>query len=121
MNELFVQAAIEKYFIAKGYECKHEKRGIDLIAKKSDEDTWIIEAKGETSNPRVDFCTCIGQLLCNIDESNNKYGIAVPRTYQYCNQVKHLSSYVRKQLNLYILYINEDGDVEIIAPSETLE
>lgn len=53
-----------------------------------------MEAKGETSNVRVDFCTCVGQLMGRIKEPGCNYGIAVPRIKSYINQARQLSSYL---------------------------
>lgn len=119
IRESDVQQAIEVYFTKAGFTCKHEKLGVDLIVSRSGNIEWIIEAKGETSSPneRTDFCTCIGQLVCSIKDSDKKYGIAVPNTKKYIRQVNYLSTYIRQLLNLYILLVDVDGKVEIFEPS----
>ncbi|WOO34910.1 hypothetical protein R2R35_13995 [Anaerocolumna sp. AGMB13020] len=120
-NESFVQESLENYFTNKGYECKHEQRGIDLIVTKDGVITWIIEAKGETADTRTDFCTCVGQLLGRINEPNKNYGLAIPKTEKHIYQAKQLSKFVRGQLNIFIFLIDESGSVEIIEPKDNIE
>jgi 4-hydroxyphenylpyruvate dioxygenase-like putative hemolysin len=121
LKESFVQESLENYFIKMGYECKHEKRGIDLIVTKNGVVKWIIEAKGETSDTRTDFCTCVGQLLGKINDPIKSYGLAIPKTEKHIYQAKQLSKYVRKQLNIFILLVDESGCVEIIEPKDIIE
>ena len=121
MREDEVQEVLEEYFTNQGYRCVHEKQGVDLIATHRVKETWVIEAKGDTSSIRVDFCTCAGQLLGRIKEPGCNYGIAVPHTKQYINQARQLSNYVRRQLNIYIIYVNEAKEVQIEAPDEDFE
>lgn len=120
IKEEFVQKTLELYFTDMGYECTHEKQGIDLIATHSEKGVWKIEAKGETTSPRVDFCTCVGQLIGRIDDPSYKYGIALPETQQYIRQVKYLTLYVRERLNIHILFVSENEDIRIIPPNHVL-
>jgi len=59
-----VQAAIERYFLGKGFqlesgsshadlECVHPERG----------ERWVVEAKGQAAAVGVDFHTGLGQIL----------------------------------------------------------
>jgi hypothetical protein len=117
-NEAFIQEALETYFINKGYEI--EKYGqIDLLASNSlNNEKWIIEAKGITSQVGLDFNTCIGQIVksMNIDKIN--YAIAIPKHIKYKKQCALISNYFREKMNLNFLLVTEFGEVELIRPTE---
>ena len=115
-NEAFIQEALEKYFIGNGYEVDNEQQ-VDLIAVKSPE-TWLIEAKGITSQVGLDFNTCIGQIVKHMDSDSKIYAIAVPMHVKYQKQCSFLSSYFREWVNLNILLVNELGEVQRIRPNE---
>ncbi len=118
-NEAFVQKAIEQYFTANGYEIDGAGQ-IDLKAWKNKED-WVIEAKGITKAIRVDFNTCMGQLIGHIDNENTKYAIALPRTEEYIYQCKNLPDFIRRRLGLHIIFVDGSGKVNITYPGESIE
>ena len=119
-REAFVQLAIETHFREHGFlakdsghvdlECKHPETG----------ESWLIEAKGETSAVGLEFRTGLGQLVHRITDGNTNYGIAVPETSKFLRQCEHVSQYVRERLNLYILIIRPTGEVKIVPPSASI-
>ena len=79
-SEEFVQASLEKYFFRQGFDIDTGSY-IDLICrdKESRDVVWHIEVKGKTSQPGLDFRTCLGQLVQRMTKDNINYAIAVPR------------------------------------------
>lgn len=118
-NEAFIQEAIENYFSNKGFVIEKDGQ-IDLIAKKNDE-KWIVEAKGITSQITVDFNTCIGQLVKSMASPAWNYAIAIPCEDKYKVQCVKLPEYFRKNNNLYFIIVNENGQIKIIMPTDDFE
>ncbi|QRN85831.1 hypothetical protein JR334_00925 [Clostridia bacterium] len=118
-NEAFIQEAIENYFSNEGFEIQKDGQ-IDLIAEKNDE-KWIIEAKGMTSQITVDFNTCIGQLVKNMESSTWNYAIAIPYEDKYKVQCMKLPDYFRNNNNLYIIIVNENAQIKVITPTNNVE
>ena len=76
--EEFVQAAVERYFRASGFEIDTNGH-VDLLCARPDGvERWHIEAKGKTSQLGLDFRTCLGQLVQQIRDGDTHYGIALP-------------------------------------------
>lgn len=117
-NEAFVQEAIEKYFSDLGYQLK-TKEQVDLIAEKGSE-CWVIEAKGMTSSVGLDFNTCLGQLVKSMKDKHAIYAIAIPKHEKYERQCKLIPDYFRQLVNLHILFIDEQGKVNITFPKDPL-
>ncbi|SHL55523.1 hypothetical protein SAMN02745136_05167 [Anaerocolumna jejuensis DSM 15929] len=115
-NEIFIQEAIEHYFL--GYDFIINASGhVDLIAEKENE-KWIIEAKGLTSSVGVDFNTCLGQLIKSMKDSKTIYAIAVPKIDSYKRQCEMISDYFRKLVGLHILVVDRTGNVSLILPNQ---
>jgi hypothetical protein len=69
--EGFVQNSIEKYFTDKGFQ-NQTIHPIDFIGfNPLTRETWIVEAKGKTSDIGLDFRTGIGQLIQRMDSEEN--------------------------------------------------
>jgi len=117
--EAFVQTSIEKYFEYQGYALDNEGQ-VDLIAVK-ESDRWIVEAKGISEAIGTDFNTCIGQLVKSMVSDESKYAIAIPKHPKYKRQCLLLSSYFRELVQLYILVVDDNGEVQIIKPSMTID
>ncbi len=118
-NEAYIQEAIENFFTQEGFIIDAEGQ-IDLIAEKND-DKWIIEAKGMTSQITVDFNTCIGQLAKSMKSDSYNYGIALPYEDKYKKQCLKLPKYFREKNNLSIIVVNEKQEVIIIGPAESID
>jgi hypothetical protein len=116
-NEGFVQLAIERYFLDLGFTLDTGTH-IDLLCTRPrTNETWHIEAKGETAQIGLDFRTCLGQLLQRMDAERACYGIAVPDLPAYRRQTAQLSGWVVEKLGLHWLFVSHDGTVEVIAPA----
>lgn len=116
-REAFVQKNIERHFSELGFTSFHYSF-TDLACQNHETgETWIIEAKGETSATGLDFRTGLGQLLQSMQDKSFRYGIAVPKTEKFKNQVARLSDWVRYNLCLHIIYVDENGTVEILDPA----
>lgn len=120
-REGFVQEAIERYFNQRGY-IEKPRDHVDWVCKHPESgDLWIIEAKGETTSTGSDFRTCLGQLVQAMNETNAKYGIAIPATQKYYKQLLNVKSWVRKTLNLHWILINKSGQINILDPDTEIE
>jgi hypothetical protein len=119
-NEGFVQRAIEEYFIKLGYnQIKHSYTDLVCI-KPNTEDKWVIEAKGLTEDVGLDFKTGLGQIVQRMDSQDAKYAIAVPSIDKFINQCRIIRPWVRKLLQLYWLFVDEDGQISIYSPNDEL-
>lgn len=118
-HEAFIQEVIEHYFSIEGFATEKDSQ-IDLVAEKDDE-KWIVEAKGSTSQITVDFNTCIGQLAKSMASPFIKYAIAIPYDEKYKYQCIRLPDYFRENNNLHIIVIDGNGQVQIIKPTENIE
>ena len=113
-REAFVQAAIERYFQALGC-VGHETAGsADLACDCLSGETWIIEAKGETTQVGLDFRTGLGQLLQGMHDASAKYALAVPGTNAFLRQMERLPKRIVDGLSLHFLVVDESGDVKVL-------
>lgn len=119
-REGFVQAQLERHFHRLGF--RQEKRDhIDYVGVHPDtHETWIIEAKGETSDVGLDFRTGLGQILQAMAEPSARFGFAVPRTPKFLAQCKKVPDRVRVALGLHWLLVEESGKVVVVDPLEPL-
>lgn len=118
-NEAFIQEAIENYFSNEGFVIDTDGQ-IDLVAEKNEE-KWIIEAKGMTSQITVDFNTCLGQLVKSMEFSTSNYAIAIPCEEKYKVQCMKISEFFRKKNNLFMIIVNENAQINIIMPTDNVE
>lgn len=119
-NEGYVQLAIEKHFSTLGFQNDTDGDADLISVHPLTNERWVVEAKGSTAAIGLDFRTALGQLLQRIDETTDKYAIAVPNIPQFIRQCQLVSPWVRNKLNLYWLLIKKDGVVTIIGPDEEL-
>lgn len=120
-SEGFVQASLEKYFFSQGFDIDTNS-DIDLICRDKDSKkiVWQIEAKGKTSQPGLDFRTCLGQLVQRMKEDNINYAVAVPRTKQYERLIEKTSALAVSKLNLHWIFVEPDGSVTIKKPDGSM-
>ena len=115
--EGFVQAAIERHFRVCGFDVDTSGH-VDLLCSHPDGvERWHIEAKGKTSQPGLDFQTCLGQLLQRMRDSDTHYGIALPDTPLYVRQVATVSTWVVNALHIHWLLVSRDGAVRMTNPA----
>ncbi|MGE5631954.1 MAG: hypothetical protein ACM3TR_12775 [Caulobacteraceae bacterium] len=117
-NEGFIQQAIEAYFLKQGYIPLPEKYTDFVCIHPETSQKWAIEAKGETKAIGLDFRTCLGQLLQRMSTKDVCYGIAMPDTPAYRQQTSQVQPWIREALNLYWLYVSEDGSVVVVGPKK---
>ena len=111
--EFFVQQAVEAHFLSKGFSVDTSTH-IDLLCRHSETgELWQIEAKGKTSQPGLDFRTCLGQLLQRMNGDGINYSVAVPRLPQYLAQISQTSSWAAERLNISWVLVDPDGHVSI--------
>ena len=116
-SEHFVQASIEKYFSALGFVLDTSTHVDLLCSHPSTDEKWHIEAKGLTSQPGLDFRTCLGQLLQRMKDEKTNYGIAVPKLPKYIDQIDLIAPWVVNRMGLNWLLVEADGSIAIVAPS----
>ncbi|EEJ5470597.1 hypothetical protein AU693_003621 [Salmonella enterica subsp. diarizonae] len=119
-SEQFVQVSIEKYFSHEGF-CIDTSTHVDLICRdqESGDVIWQIEAKGKTSNPGLDFRTCLGQLVQRMTNERVNYGLAVPNIPQYINLINQTSAFAVERINITWILVDCDGSVSIGLPKVT--
>jgi len=112
-HEGFVQAALEQYFAG----CERFAAGhADLACVDQAGVRWIIEAKGETADVGLDFRTGLGQLVQNMGDEDALYGLAVPDTQRFANQIARVPKWVQQTLRLHWLIVAADGRVRVERP-----
>ena len=118
-NEGFVQTSIETWF---GKEHVLNTVGdADLIATHTASgEEWVIEAKGITSATGLDFNTGVGQLLRRMGNTATRYGIAGPDSPTFISHLRQIHPWVRQQLNLHWILVDETGSVRVVAPGASL-
>ncbi len=105
-----------------------QEQGKDLEAVKG-EWTIHIEAKGEPKSPnsyRQERRQFIGGALmslitCMTEENvNRKFCIAFPDNEYYLSGVlTRIPSLIRKKLNLFAMFLQEDASIRVLMPSST--
>ena len=118
--EGFVQMAIEKYFKDRGYRIIQEGYTDLVCVYEETGRKWVVEAKGKTTSIGLDFRTGLGQLVQRMNNPEINYAIAVPKIDQFINQCSQLSKWVRTSLNIHLLFIDDQGKVQIVAPQENV-
>jgi hypothetical protein len=117
-SEGFVQAAIERHFSDLGFAIDVDGHA-DLFCTHPDRsECWLIEAKGKTSDPGLDFKTCLGQLVQRMRERDTRYGIALPDLPPYEKQIGQLSAWVVETLRIHWLMVSPNGTVRITPPNQ---
>ena len=117
-NEGFVQQAVEKYFRAQGF-IGDTTTYADLISSHPGSgEKWLVEAKGMTTSPGLDFKTGLGQLLQRMGDERFKYAIAIPNVPGFIKQWNMIPRRVRNLLGLHVLLIEQDGSVRMLKPDE---
>lgn len=115
-SEGFVQSAIERYFLANGFEVDTSGH-IDLLCSHPKRfERWHIEAKGKTSQIGLDFRTCLGQLVQQIREDDVHYGVALPNLPEFERQVSLVNPRVTEGLHIHWLLVSADGSVSVRSP-----
>ena len=118
--EAFVQQSIERHFRELGFEIQEHPQ-IDLVCHHPGTDErWHVEAKGHTQASGLDFRTGIGQLIQRMDSREKRYGLAIPDTPQFREQIKQVRPWVRKSLNLHWLLVDKHGEVRTVRPCDDL-
>jgi Holliday junction resolvase len=99
----------------------------DVIAK-GENITWGIEVKGDAKNNKQRVYSALGQVVYDMTiselKSNKvKWGVAFPESIdgrnQYRNRIdKNVSQDILDMLDIYVLFVEEDGEVDIIPPGD---
>jgi|HigsolmetaGSP11D_1036233.scaffolds.fasta_scaffold13136_3 hypothetical protein len=120
--EVYVEGVLKKHFQTLGYTVDKGnpyRAEADLICiDPLTNETWMIQVKGKTKAIGVDFNTCLGQIIKNMTNPDHKHAIAFPDINEYWEQVRKIPFWVRKKLNLYVIFVNEFEDVRLIHPNE---
>lgn len=115
-HEGFVQSAIETYFTSKKYVILEEDYSDLVCINEQDNDKWVIEAKGKTSAIGLDFRTGLGQLIQRMDQQETNYALAIPEIKQFIKQASIIPKWVRKSLNIHLIFVDGKGNIKIISP-----
>ncbi len=123
-EEDFVKRSLVDYFVKEnGFELIKSNtpplKNLDINIRKENSE-WRIECKGckngNTDNVRTDFNTGIGQIVEKMDELNINYAIAMPDIKQFNNQAVQIPKSVRKLLNLYWIWVRQNGEIYTESP-----
>lgn len=124
MKESQVEEAVVKWLNNKGYKVSKKylnknKKGVDIRAcNEKSGDQFIIECKGDTKEPRIDFQTAIGQIIMRMEPSfdSNYYAIALPDNEKYRKLISEIPDRMRKLLRIRFLLLDSLGKVEELMP-----
>lgn len=115
--EWFVQKAIEIHFLDRGFSLDTSGH-VDLLCVHSHTgERWHVEVKGLTSQPGLDFRTCLGQLLQRMEDQSTRHAIAVPDVPRYSAQIAKVNQWVVDRLGIHWLLVSADGSVRLVCPS----
>ena len=120
-HEGFVQIAVEQFFLKQGFVAISSGHADFACKHPVTHEQWLIEAKGKTTQVGLDFRTGLGQLVQRIQTNESKYGLAFPNIPVFLNQSKLVSPWVRSQLQLYWLVVTEQGNLQILSPTDKIE
>src|SRR5207302_9167751 len=87
-------------------------RGIDIDARK-DGSHVVIEAKGAVAlqPQQVNyFLGALGELIQRMDDSDARYGLALPDNPQYRGLVSRLPKLAKERLVLAVYFVRREGD-----------
>ncbi len=109
----------EKWLQQQGVEIvAHPLHGrADLVAEKEG-CTFVIEVEGDASRQREQaMYSALGQIILSMKDSSPqiKYGIAVPDSSQWENQLKKIPRHVREILKLNLFLVSKTGVRQLAA------
>lgn len=113
--EAFVQEVVQQHFVGRGFAIEHVPP-LDLVCRHpTTGERWMIEAKGKTSQPGLDFRTALGQIITAMHDPTVTYAISLPAYQRLCSGI---SEHVRRSLQLHWLVVDDAGTVHHVAPDE---
>lgn len=89
----------------------------DLVAEK-DGRTFVIEVEGDASRQREQaMYSALGQIVLSMRNPSPQisYGIAVPDSGQWVNQLKKIPLHVREKLSLNLFLVSKTGVRQLMA------
>jgi len=109
-----------------GLICRKGRCGVDIELKnKRWGKRWFIEVKREpnTKNKKSSIYGCvataIGQLSYRMKHPKSSYyGIAVPNTKMYKQELSKIPIWIKKRLKINIFLVPKHGKITIITPSK---
>ncbi len=134
ITENFVQDSVIKYLEVNGWGKSLNSKelwehGVDIKVRNNKYSRYfLVEAKGDPSSKvkspqgsmSSSFNSAVGQIITRMHRDGAsmykygyKYGIAFPSSFQKM-VLKKLPFDVMHKLNLYLFFVNVDGDVEMM-------
>jgi len=89
----------------------------DLVAEKEGR-TFVIEVEGDSSRQREQaMYSALGQIVLSMRDSSLQinYGLAVPDSPQWENQLKKIPPHIRCLLNLNLFLVSKTGVRQLMA------
>ena len=128
-EEAAVEKMVVEYFQEDFQEVfgddNHGKDIPDVIAKDGDT-IWGVEVKGDAKSNKQRIYSAVGQVIYemgadSINSDNIKWGIAFPESIdsrkQYRDRInENISKEILDMLNIYVLFVTENGKVDVIPP-----
>ena len=117
LSEEELKHFINDYYTMLGYNTTvawGHSRGADIIAQK-DNECIVIEVKGCGSRQpmRVNyFLAILGEILQRMDNSKNKYFIALPKMQQYKNLWQRLPNLSKQRTTIKLILVDKNGNLE---------
>lgn len=133
LTEDFVQEKIIDYLKSEGWNTSLraknlKEHGVDIKVRNDKFSRyWLIEVKGDASptakypksHREVNFNLALGQIITRMQTNGArsykyryKYGVGYPTSFKEM-VLRRISYDVCDKLNLYIFFVNENGDVEL--------
>lgn len=135
LSEDFVQSKIVEYLALNGWSKSLKAKGlrehgVDIkVCNDKFSRYWLIEVKGDASptakSPRsareVNFNLALGQIVTRMHSNGSrgykyryKYGVGYPASFKSV-VIRRLPFDVCDKLNLYVFFVDEAGNVELLG------
>ncbi len=110
----------EGWLVAAGVNIEiHPEFGpADLVATKPDAETVVVEVEGDSSRQKEQaLYSALGQIVLQMrGDDDIRFGLAVPDTSSWEQQLGKIPAYVREQLSLTLWLVNKAGVRELNRP-----
>jgi len=119
-TEAFLRAAIRSHFEKAGYQEIAAGQADFACEHSATHEKWILEVIGLTSSVKTDFYTGLGEIVCRMDGSYSKFGLAIPLTSQFLAASRDIHPNTRRALHLHLLFVDASGTVTALKPGQPI-
>ncbi len=127
-DEEEIEDAVVENLEEGGWERQKEnkKHGVDIRMWHNEwRKYWFIEVKrkySDRSNTYKYTAMAIAQVIYRMNQKKaGRYGIAVPNTKLFKNELLKIPLWIKEKLKIYIFLVDENGEITRITPAEEIE